>query len=656
MGATSGTRGGRAEPAGRREWPAGAKVGERSCRQGVMATLGGRTAADRAQRLVRWGRSLLAPDEPLVGVRRARVGLAASVRVTAHLAMYAQVVAGRRRRPFPGAIAASLIGDAVVVTRMRRSSYEPGTMELAVNAVDAGFWVLSTDPDDDTYLIGAILPAFPTAIAVGFWLVAGDRAEPTASPAQPFPPRTAAQRQQALVRLVGALAVPGLTTTAIQLARGQHPRRLVTFSAFPLVAVGFGAALARYRARQHRVAIEEWEQRARRAEAAEAQAATTYAASRSSPGHDFPKTLAALGAMGSAPARRAAQAGLSRPASLLGRRTDGATVRAVAGSLAIEPPEAGATWLPSASAEALASLLDRGVAEARAGDDPVVRIALRPGTGLYVRFLGAEGLVRTPAPRLRTALYPTSIGFLLSAWFAGSGPLLTDGPHQPAPALAAALAFDATGVARFWRRPPETAGDVRLLIALAAGHAVAALAPGRLGAVDHPGGQVTFPPSMGLTGPLAVVGMHWGRLSAAQRLAPLLLYGGWLAVILRWSRPHAGDLLAEAVSQSAALLATWRFTDMVDQESALLERRLAAQFEARCAAARHDALGAQLAHHRRQLALARSEAEEVAARADPEILAAVRAECDSLERWLRTADQADGSLFGRTWGGMAPAP
>ena len=365
-----------------------------------------------------------------------------ALRAGNHAGLAARAVGfnGRSRR-WLAAAAVSIGIDLAIARRLADPAYLPGWRQRLVEWLDLAVWTFATDDHHDVVTLltgGSMAATMETAFAVS----AGDAAVPVYDADRPWPPRDVADVRRRCLQALAAGVAPAVLVALIRRRRGLPDGGLRhvmwNVAAFTLTAAG-----ARHRERLHRAERRRWAERTTAQIAFEFDATRAAVAMRSSPGHDFKKTLLALGIYGSARARAAALGQGERPAALAAR-LDGATLFEVTRSTRIQPPDAATLWLSPAQATAVTGFLDRAEESAVDGADHAVRVAHPSVRETTIDYLGQRLSLRNDPPPLQARLYPTSPTLLLASFLAGDNavdpraaapgggrPDRPTGPHGP---------------------------------------------------------------------------------------------------------------------------------------------------------------------------------------------------------------------------------
>jgi hypothetical protein len=422
---------------------------------------------------------------------------------------------------------------------------------------------------------------------------------PVHEPARPWPPRGLADTADRATKVLATTLVPTAVTALVRRRRGLD----ATPDHLPAVAAAavLSAAAARQRARLHRAERRRWAERTDLTVRRAFDGGRATAALTSSPGHDFKKTLFALGQLGSPAALEEALRQTQHPGAVLGD-VDGRTLFEVTLSDRLVPPEAGARWVSDAQAVEIERFLLEAEHDALDGADQEIRVGGGPGV-TTIDYLGRRLVVRHEPPPLRVRLYPTSLLFAVGAVHVAHTVLLRE---LPAPAVLPSLSLLGLGAWRFWRRRPRVTAT----------------------------GWRSSPASSFAKAALMVLSPHWSRLRPGHRLLLPATLLGWLASTTYRDSRHPVEVVTGLLDLLQMVFSTWRVNDFVDLDAEHLEDELRAEFALRCERARRTGVDHELARYERQLAVARG------ALADPSLAlpGALRDElerdCATLARWL----------------------
>jgi hypothetical protein len=576
-----------------------------------------------------------------------RVRMTLALRAGNHAALAARAVGynGRSRR-WLAVLAASAAIDATLARLLADPDYLPGWRQRLVEWLDTGLWAFTTDDHHDVVPLLSS-GAMPATMETAFGVAAGDQALPVYDPRRPWPPEDGADAARRVGQLLAAGVVPVGVVAAVRRGR-RLPDSGAKHVVWMVAAFALTAAGARHRERLHRAERRRWSERTASQVGFEFDATQASLAMRSSPGHDFKKTLVALGLYGSARAAAEAHGQADRPRALTAR-LDGATLFDVTRSTRLHPPEAATLWLSPAQARVVNDFLARAEEEAVDGADHRIRVTRPSARETLIDHLGLQLRLRNDPPPLRARLYPTSPTLLLAAFQAGDNAILGG---LPAWAVAAPSALLALMARRYWHRPPDDDELDRLVLGVTASAAMGFAVCASPVADDARG---SFPANPFAKGSLTVLGAHWGRLAPRHKAAAALILAGWAAASVHRRRRDPAELVVAALDLLQAVAAAWRHTDLVDAEAHHLEAALQAEFTSACDAARREATRTELDRYRVQLDLARDEIAALASRGglDPAVRAGLEDDCDELARWLAHQERAVAATGGVTGPGSA---
>jgi hypothetical protein len=356
----------------------------------------------------------------------------------------------------------------------------------------------------------------------------------------------------------------------------------------------------------------------------------------SSPGHDFKKTLFALGLEGSPAALDAARSQGARPGESLDS-LPGMLLGEASHRVRIEPPGQAFRLLDPEQVAALQGFLVTASENAVDGMDQVLEVRELDSFTTEIRYLGARHLLRDDPPPLVADLNPTAGSFLWGTLLKALGLLPATRELHPA-VVAPLLAVDLVGLVRFWHRPVDRTSQA-FALRLAVGGCLVAVAAAAtpLAPLRNAEGTDVYPSLAALRDLLLVVLPNWDDLSPRDRaVIPLGLGAALLAIAVR--RRHTGvDWLtvAAGLSTPATALAMFRSSSLVEEEAALLERQLFDRFAATLAEARRHGEADELAAYAAQLEVARAALRDLPD-LDPGFRREVEADCAHLAGWLQT--------------------
>jgi hypothetical protein len=533
-----------------------------------------------------------------------------------------------RSRAWLVAAAGSIGIDAALSRLLDDPAYLPGWPQWILEWLDCALWSCATEPLDDVMflLLGAGAPSAATATVDG---LAGTDAVPVYNPARPWPPVGAADAAGRVARVAAVSLVP----TAIAVAVRRH--RGLPGGAKHSIWIVSAAALAAFGAR-HRDRLQA-EERRRWAERTDAQVHQEFAAAQaalataSSPGHDFKKTLFALGLYGSPAAMAEARTQSARPAQLL-ERLGGRTLFEITRSTRIVPPDAGTLWLTETQGRRLRAFLREAEESAVDGADQSVRVRRSEPREITVSHLGRSLRLRNDPPPLRARLDPTSVTLAI-AFFMALDTVLTG--ELPAPLVAPSATLLLWAARRFRHRSPSKP-ELHFIVACCAvstalGFAASSSRWARLATTMT---ARATPAGAFAKGFLVVLGGHWSRFGGWQRGLLPVIVGGWAAASVRREPRTPAELLAGAIDLVQAAASIWRLSDLVDGEANHLEVVLQQEFTAACEAAREQAARQELDRYDRQLAIARMAIAELDGQLDGALVVQLEQDCAQVEDWL----------------------
>jgi hypothetical protein len=593
-----------------------------------------RAVSDAVEDLV----NRLRPGAPRVRDRitQGRVKLTFGVRAVNHAVLAVQAVGLHgRSKGWLAAGAASIGVDGVLARLLDDPTYLPSWPQWIIEWLDGVVWACATESRSDVMFLLTGM-AMPTVTATTVEALAGTTAVPVLNPAKPWPPTNGADAAGRIVRITAVTLVP------LAIAVGVRRRRGLPGGAenilWNLSTAGIAAFGARHRDRLHRDERRRWAERTAAQVSQERAAAQAALATTSSPGHDFKKTLFALGLYGSAGAMAEARAQTEHPAHVL-EQLGGRTLFEVTRSTRIVPPEAGTQWLTVAQARRVQDFLRTAEEAAVDGADQSIRVNRADPHEIAISYLGHRLRLRNDPPPLRARLDPSSVTLAIAAFMAADTALLGE---LPVPAVVPSVGLLLWCARRFRRRAPS-ASELRLILACctvstALGFAASASRWARL---VTPLGDRSVPAGSFAKGFLVVLGAHWSRFGTGRRLLVPAICAGWLAATVHRAPRRRAELLAGGLDLLQALAATWRLSDLVDSEANHLERVLQGEFSLACEQARDQAVGEELDRYARQLAVARQAIAELDGDLDPALVTQLEQDCQQVEAWLRR--QRDGS-------------
>jgi hypothetical protein len=564
-----------------------------------------------------------------------RIQLTLGLRAVNHVVLAVRAVGrpGSRGRSLGwlAAGAASLAADLALARRLRDPGYLPGWPQWLLGWVDTAVWAHATDSRMDVMPL-VVANGLTSAAEAGMDGFAGTTAIPVYNPDRPWPPAGAGDAARRGARVVATATVPVLITGIVRRRRGLPP------ASEHLLWSGVGAALGiygiRHRDRLHRAERRRWQARTAAQVDQELDAARATLALMSSPGHDFKKTLFALGFHGSKAALEEAYAQTDHPSQLFGH-TGGQTLFQVTRPHRLIPAEAATRWLSNRQADEVDTFLSAAEDRAVEGADQSVRVVGLTADETVIEYLGQRLVLRNEPPPLSARLRLTSFLLAAGAFHALDTVFFRELPWQ---LVAPSVAVLGTGAWRFWRRPPapDELGAVLWISTAATAWGMAASASRRVPLVA-PFGHPADPAAAFAKAYLYVLAAHWSRLSPAQRLLLPATLAGWVGANLRRSRTPA-QLIVGFLELLVGVVCAWRGNDLLDGEAVLLERELQDEFTRACERARRRATGEELDRYRHQLDVARGALRELAAQLTPAEHRELEHDCDELARWLTAQD------------------
>jgi hypothetical protein len=520
----------------------------------------------------------------------------------------------------------------------RQARPRPGVRLLIDAAVVAG-WALDAPGSDDTNRSVYVAASLPHSVESGIHLAAGssDPGQLGDAPRQLFERSWLAPLFQSLVVPV----VPALVGAFVRRRRGR-PMELGQ-AGWGLLSVAAGWALGYSRSRQVQRLRTEFDRASARRLEVDRQAAAVRLATKSSPGHDFKKTLAVLGAYGSAPARVLAQAHGARPARVLQRATGGSTLFDVFTQLGVwpEPPDRWHHWLTPPQVATVERFVADGPSSPDDDDDAALVDEVSEG-GLRVTFRGRHVVLVDPPlrPQGRVDVLAVAAG-LGTAWKL----LRMRGLPAHGPKRALLLAGVATDAATTLALALATTADVPtdwIIASTVAAGAVFDLAARRPAdpATDG-GGVIGFriatapdrPATTGLLGPAVLLGCFWSEIGRHRWVMAGGLAAAWVA-----SRPDVVSSRRAVVEESLWLLelffASKNFQRRLRCERDDVAAALADDFQRRRQAVLRQDVDAELDRLADELRVAERELALLQDELGPDIAADLAAECDELRAWL----------------------
>jgi hypothetical protein len=533
-----------------------------------------------------------------------------------------------RSRGWLVAGAASIGFDAVLARLLNDPDYLPSWPQWMLEWLDGALWATVTESSNDVmYLLTGA--ATPSVISATVEALAGTRAQPPLNPDRPWPPTDAGDALRRAGRVSATIGVPTLIAVVVRRRRGLPGGAENVF--WILAAAGISAFGARLRDRLHAEERRRWADRTAAQVQQELAGAQAALATTSSPGHDFKKTLFALGLYGSEAAMAEARAQTERPAELL-HRLGGHTLFEITRSTRIVPTDASTLWLTDAQGRRVRGFLRDAEESAVDGADQTLRVERLQPREVTITYLGHRLRLRNDPPPLRARLDPTSVTLALAAFMAADTGMFGE---LPPIAVAPPVILLLWAAKRFFRRAPSEI-ELRVIMACCAvstsiGFAAASSHWARLETRMNPR---AMPAGSFAKGFFVVLGAHWSRFGPGRRLLPPLIVAGWAAASVRRAPRRPAELLAGGLDLLQALSTTWRLSDLVDAEANHLEVVLQAEFSAACEAARRAATEEELGRYAHQLAVARGAIAELDGRLETTLVAQLEDDCRQVEQWL----------------------
>jgi hypothetical protein len=579
----------------------------------------------------------LGPGAPRVRdrVTQGRVKLTFGIRAVNHAVLAVQAVGVHRRsRAWLVAGAASIGIDAALARLLDDPTYLPGWPQWILEWLDGALWTCATESRSDVMFL-LTGTASPSVIHTAVESLAGTVAVPVLNPDRPWPPAGPADAAGRVMRLAAVTLVPTGIAVGIRRRRGLPggaENILWNLSAAAIAAFG-----ARHRDRLHREERRRWADRTSAQVQQERAGAQAALATTSSPGHDFKKTLFALGLYGSPLAMAEARAQTEHPAQVL-ERLGGHTLFEVTRSTRIVPADAGTQWLTVAQGHRVRAFLRSAEEAALDGADQAVRVDRSDPREIAISYLGRQLRLRNDPPPLRARLDPTSVTLAIAAFMAADTALVRE---LPVPLVVPSVAVLLWAARRFRRRSP-TQSELRVIAAVCGLSTTLGFlaSSSRWAKVVTPLNARAMPAASFAKGSLVVLGAHWSRYGGGRRLVLPAIVGGWAAASMRRERRSAAELIAGGLDLFQALAATWRLSDLVDAEANHLEEVLQAEFSAACGVARQRARAEELDRYARQVEIARRAITELDGQLEASLVAQFEEDCTQVERWLERQRQS----------------
>lgn len=577
------------------------------------------------------------------GILGQRASIVRAVQVASHLYLLIRArAAGDRRRSVAAATAVSIAADLALAGWLDGHGRDPRWARTSADTAAAHLWARFVAPGDVLAARAVqIVTAVPHAIERGFRLRAGTVAVPVISNTEPYPPQGRGAWSRQLGAAVGSVTGPVLGAAATYYRRRQ-PLELNQVG-WGAMALGLGGLLAQRReAFQERIKAD-WHRRTAPWLALERVAARVRVATASSQGHDFKKTLAALGQLGSASALEAAREQGDHPHVVLEHATDGATMWDVCHDLAVwpEPPSSWTTWLTDEQIDQLGRLVTAANADLGPGidDEVTLQVGAISGRGVQVRYRGRTASLVHSRPTAHARLDPVGLSLLLGGAWKALTPMMAGVEALPA-GLAALV--DLAGFAVYASSPPDQDEATRVL-GLAVGSTAILDAAIALGKSRETGasGEVAFGATPATQGLLFVIGRYGGALGRRGWWLTAGAFGLWGLGAARTAKRYPAAALAELCFLGMITGATVGLDERIEFEARLLEKRLDTTLDDDLDQARRTGAEQELERFQRHLALAEVELARLDAKAEPgmvDVFDRLRQDCDALRTWLKDPD------------------
>ena len=562
-----------------------------------------------------------------------RVTFTGALRILSHGSLIVRSLREGRYRTALILGSASIASDVFLTMRLRDPSYRPRWWQPVLDAADIAMWCQWGPPGLQTVLQASTAVITPTAAETAHRVLSGTQTMPVYDDREHWPP----DDFRDAIRKLARVAIPVLVPVAV-VRMGRQVGRLSARDRLSLLIPGLCGALlaglgARQRARLQGHARERWWDRTSSQIAQERIEELTNLVTSSTVGHDFKKTLFALGSFGSAAAWDAAQRQAQRPVEVMSE-SDGATLRSVVKSIRIEPLDAQRLWIGATDTARIERFLDLANAQAVDGADQTLRVAFTDTRSTELRYLGSTLLlVNEPSPLLAN-LYPTSAGLMLSAFWKVSSVVPAWRGLPPPIAIGTAL-VDVALARVVWRTPPNDAVLRRILVIASVNNFVGLVLSATQFAPER---TATGDPSLAgnqyLVGSAMLLSSHWARVSNVHRAMLPSFFLLWVVTGQIRRRVPALHVLGEAFMILVPVVAAWRFTDRIEGEVALVEHALAREFAVACDEARAQVIADEKDEFRVQLDIARRALADLGDVLDSSTRHQLDAECRALEIWI----------------------
>ncbi len=556
----------------------------------------------------------------------ARWPLAAGVRLTSRVIEATEALS--RGRPAALVLpAASLLSDARLLARLRDTDWWPSWQEWAMDGVEVGLRSLFARDSADA-LPAVVADLMSTGVMAGFQATAGTEAVPVPTGATEWPPQ---RLRDALAKAVHGLAPLALAITGHvvgERARGRRPA-LKNFAHIAVICTGTSVLAARYRDHVQRRARHLLDTRLDDEISREQHVTLTNARTAPTPGHDFAKTLVALGQLGDDACANAGRRAMDTPRRLVQRRTDGTTLRTVIGDLPVYPPDAGRMWIPSDQVRSLKRQMSAAESAAPDGSNQRLEVLETSFRRTRLEWLGQEICVETDPPTIEERFHLVTLAFMIGASYKVL-PMVTGTAIQR---VLPGVAMDvvAAWVNRHPQTDPRSSAPVMWAVASTLVQTVLnSSVPSHHG--DQP--EPLIAATANCTGAAMLWATQWDRLDAHLRALAVVPVACWTYTMSR-ARPQSWQRwMTELCYVMMPALATWQLSDRLDAEAALLNSSQLAVFTTRAARARQSTEAQVLAEYRAGLGLARDAIDRLGGSAPKRLLDHLTADCDELEAWL----------------------
>jgi hypothetical protein len=567
------------------------------------------------------------------GLIGARVTIAGALKASGHVAMTARAIRAGRSRWWLAAGLGSLAVDALLTKKLSQPEYRPGVPHYAAEVVDAALWGVGAGPRPNATDDVLVADALPSALVDGWRFASGTKAIPVYDERSAYPYLGTDEALPAIARLLVPVVLPYTATVLARRAAGlrTHWANLC----WGAIGATVGVVVARQRDALQAHTTATWMERAQRQVEHERVTSRFALMTTSSPGHDFKKTLFALGLAGSDEAMAAALEQGARPAQARREMNDRLLAEA-AHRIAIEPPDQAMRPLTEPHVRALQQFLLEAAERAPDGGDQSIMVEDIGGYALRLTYLGSELILRNDPPPLAARLNPTAVTIGVGAMLKTTDTLLAFGGSQTRWIMGPLTALDVYGMARYWRRPPNgenLSGVFRL--AFAGGCMGIAAASGPWTRLTNREGAAAYPALHALRDLLLVLLPNWDMATPRQKQAvPALAAAALAATLIR--RRHSGfdwlDFLIECSIVTNAI-AVFRVASRVEDEASMLEERMFDWYAGQIVEARQLGEREELAVYRAQLEIARRALKQLPG-LDPDDRASLQIDCDLLQEWL----------------------